>query len=85
MNSTQREVRLKTQFAQLYPALKAGVWEPASDVGGRMLVWQLQQAGPVALGQRLFDDRHFEFRGGAARGQTSLRTRVGEADQMAAN
>jgi hypothetical protein len=37
----------------------------------------VQQQGTAALGTRLLDERHFEFRGGWHRGhQTDLRTRV---------
>jgi len=46
-------------------------------MGARVLLWQVQQKGTAALGTRLLDQRHFEFRGGWRRGsETDLRTRV---------
>jgi hypothetical protein len=77
MDSTARQARLKPEFAALYPPLTADVWEPAAEIGARELLWQVQQKGTEALGTRLLDERHFEFRGGWRRGEeTELRTRV---------
>lgn len=74
---TFREARLKPAFAELYPPLVPGVWEPAAEVGAKMLLWQVQQEGPDALGRRLLEAIHFEFRGGWTRGtETDLRTRA---------
>jgi hypothetical protein len=79
MDSMARQARLKPQFAQLYPPLTPDVWEPAAEIGARVLLWQLQQQGTAALGSRLLDARHFEFRGGWSRGaETDLRTRVSD-------
>jgi hypothetical protein len=50
MDSTARQARLKPEFAELYPPLKADVWEPAAEIGARVLLWQLQQQGTAALG-----------------------------------
>ena len=77
MDSTARQARLKPEFAGLYPPLTPDVWEPAAEMGARVLLWQVQQRGTAALGMRLLDERHFEFRGGWFRGsETDLRTRV---------
>src|SRR5688500_6458157 len=77
MDSTARQARLKPEFAGLYPPLTPDVWEPAAEIGARVLLWQVQQRGTAALGMRLLDERHFEFRGGWFRGsETELRTRV---------
>jgi hypothetical protein len=77
MDSTARQARLKPEFASLYPPLMPDVWEPAAEMGARVLLWQVQQKGTAALGRRLLDERHFEFRGGWHRGhETDLRTRV---------
>ena len=79
METTVRQARLKPEFAGLYPPLTPGVWEPAAEMGARVLLWQLQQKGTAALGTRLMDERHFEFRGGWSRGTaTELRTRVSD-------
>ena len=63
MDSTVRHARLKPEFAALYPPLTPDIWEPAAEMGARVLLWQLQQKGTEALGTRLLDERHFEFRG----------------------
>jgi hypothetical protein len=77
MDSTARQARLKPEFAGLYPPLTPDVWEPAAEIGARVLLWQVQQQGTAALGMRLLDEQHFEFRGGWFRGsETELRTRV---------
>ena len=79
MDSTARQARLKPEFAGLYPPLTPDVWEPAAEMGARVLLWQVQQRGTDALGTRLLDERHFEFRGGWYRGsETDLRTRVSD-------
>ena len=76
MSDHRRYTRLRPEFAELYPALTPGEWEPASEVGSRLLLWQLQQPGTQALGSRLLDSRHFEFRGGAPEERPGeLRTR----------
>jgi len=77
MNSIARQARLKPEYANLYPPLTPDVWEPAAEMGARVLLWQVQQQGTAALGTRLLDEHHFEFRGGWFRGEeTELRTRV---------
>jgi hypothetical protein len=77
MDSTARQARLRPEFASLYPPLTPGVWEPAAEMGARVLLWQVQQQGTAALGTRLLDERHFDFQGGWTRGsETDLRTRV---------
>ncbi len=77
MDSSPREARLKPEHADRYPQLEAGVWEPAAEVGAKLLLWQVQQHGTAALATRILDDRHFEFRGGWLRGgETEFRTRA---------
>lgn len=74
-----REARLRPEVAHLYPGIPAGVWLPAADVGAKLLMQHLQASFAPRLGNRLLDDHHFEFRGGACRGPTTpLRTRQGE-------
>jgi hypothetical protein len=62
-----RETRLDPQFSTLYPMIPSGVWLPASDVGARMLEWALLQSEAPAFANRLLNDEHFQFRGGAPR------------------
>jgi hypothetical protein len=73
-----REARLRPEVAHLYPGIPAGIWLPASELGAKLLMLHLQAAASPNLGNRLLDDRHFEFRGGVSRGETILRTRHGE-------
>jgi hypothetical protein len=79
MEFLAREARLKPEYADRYPELEAGVWEPAAEVGAKLLLWQVQQQGTSALASRILDERYFEFRGGWYRGgETDLRTRAGD-------
>ena len=66
MQASSREARLRPEHAHLYPALMPGVWEPASALGRRVLVWCLTQPKAVRFGPRLLPDSHFEFRGQAS-------------------
>jgi hypothetical protein len=66
VNSTTREARLRPEFAERYPALKPGIWMPASDLGRQLLLWHLA-AGQAPQGERLMNEDHFEFRGGLPR------------------
>ncbi len=79
MDFVAREARLKPEFANQYPQLEADVWEPAAEMGAKVLLWQVQQQGTAALATRILDERHFEFRGGWYRGtETDLRTRASD-------
>jgi hypothetical protein len=79
MEFVAREARLKPEFADQYPQLEAGVWEPAAEMGAKVLLWQVQQQGTAALATRILDERHFDFRGGWYRGtSTELRTRASD-------
>jgi hypothetical protein len=73
-----REARLRPEYADLYPALQAGVWLPATAVGQQLLLWHLSQA-VTPKGERLLTDEHFEFRGGAAVAvRNGAKTRAGD-------
>jgi hypothetical protein len=79
MEFVAREARLKPEFAAQYPQLEAGVWEPAAEMGAKVLLWQVQQQGTDALNSRILNEQHFEFRGGWYRGtETELRTRASD-------
>jgi len=76
----RREARLRREYAAWYPTLSSSSWLLASTVA-RAVDRQLLQdeaewaKGPRwAVGPRLLDDRHFEFRKGDAR-STAGRTR----------
>jgi hypothetical protein len=80
-----REARLRPEFADLYPTLTPGQWEPAARVAeavlARLLLLEVSEA---PLQDRVLQEEHFEFRGespdGAPRAPGSARTadRVGE-------
>ena len=72
----ERQARLKLQFASLYPGVVAGDWIPAW-----LLAEQLQASAErrgLAVGERVCDPTHCEFRGGGRRPRQfrELRTRV---------
>jgi len=73
-----REARLRPEFGHLYPELPAGQWMPASQIGATILLSQLKSERAPSLGERLLDEVHFEFRGGIARDDHGLKTRVND-------
>ena len=66
--AARREARLRPDYAQMYPDIRTARWEPAATVADRVLAGRLLQARPIALGDRVLPDAHFEFRGGSERG-----------------
>ena len=79
INSTIRLVRLRPEFAHLYPGLDPGVWETATELAARLLAQHAVQPSPgYMLSSRILLDEHFEFQGGSPRGSswTGLRSRV---------
>jgi hypothetical protein len=59
-----REARLKAKYADLYPTLTPGQWEPAARVAeavlARLLLLEISEA---PLQDRVLREEHFEFRG----------------------
>ena len=59
-----REARLRAEFADLYPTLTPGQWEPAARVAeavlARLLLLEISEA---PLQDRVLNEEHFEFRG----------------------
>lgn len=83
MDAFVREAYLKPEFADQYPPLQPGVWEPAAEVGAKVLMWRVQVHGTLAVTTRLLDPEHFEFRGGWRRGlEIELRTRADDTDPV---
>ncbi len=73
-----REVRLRPEFAEVYPDLPPGEWQPAAR-WAHAIVARAQQARVLSIHRRTFDPHHFEFRGGPpprGPGQRHLRTRA---------
>ena len=65
---SQREARLRPEFARLYPYLTAGIWEPAAVLTDRVVASLLgRPEGKFISGERALDPAHFEFRGSEAR------------------
>ena len=64
-----REARLRAEFADLYPTLTPGQWEPAARVAeavlARLLLLEISEA---PLQDRVLTEEHFEFRGEAPGG-----------------
>lgn len=59
-----REARLRSEFATLYPYLKAGVWESAAVLADRVVAHTLGRPdASFVAGERALDPVHFEFRG----------------------
>ena len=64
MRVSWREARLRPQFAQLYPYLRAGEWESAAVLTDRVVANTLGRPdGRFVTGERALDPQHFEFRG----------------------
>ena len=76
MSLQRREARLRTEFASLYVGVPAGVWAPVTQMLDGVTASRLlagRHSGELLRGRRL-DDRHFEFRGGAAQVGRHART-----------
>jgi hypothetical protein len=68
LNSRIRLVRLRPEFAQLYPGVDPMVWETATELMARLLAQHLVQPSPgFMLSNRILSDEHFEFQGGDPR------------------
>jgi hypothetical protein len=78
LNSRIRLVRLRPEFAALYPELGPGVWETAAELATRLLTQHAIRPSPgFMLSNRVLPDEHFEFQGGTSLGSnwTGVRTR----------
>jgi hypothetical protein len=80
-NNRVRQVRLRPEFAGLYPGLDPGVWESATELAARLLAQHILQPSPGhMLSNRILPEEHFEFMGGTQRGSawTGVRSRVSD-------
>jgi hypothetical protein len=66
---TVRLVRLRAEFASLYPGLDPGPWYPAASVAAYFRAWLARHPGPRRASGPLrgLYTMHFEFRGGVPR------------------
>jgi hypothetical protein len=73
-----REARLRESSAHLFPGVTPGVWIQAATMTD--IVWARRlQRGEGALGARVLDPEHFEFRHeGEAPSNPSLRRRASD-------
>src|SRR5215210_4421006 len=68
---SQREVRLRPEFAEEYPGISPGVWMSARELAKNLLA-RVHARRNQGLYTRTFDPRHFEFRGGEPRPRPRL-------------
>ena len=62
-------MRLRPEYAHLYPGLDPGVWETATELASRLLAQHVLQPSPgFMLSNRILPDEHFEFQGGTPGG-----------------
>jgi hypothetical protein len=74
-----REARLRPEYADLYPELTPGQWEPAARIAEVVLArYLLQRMTDSPPADRALDESHFEFRGGAEPDRRDLRRRAAD-------
>jgi hypothetical protein len=71
MERSLREARLKDQFRNLYPGIKAAIWLPAREVAEHIIAVVRHEGGGRGAGGRMLAEEHFEFRGGESQGRTA--------------
>jgi hypothetical protein len=71
---TDREARLKREFAHLYPGLKPGVWYNAAWLSARLFA-RVPCDGRAESMANVVNERHFDFRGGKPRQKRDAPTR----------
>ena|SRR5689334_3414491 len=81
MGVVPRQAKLRSEYASWYPSIWVATWYPVLAVL-RKVTQQLVRGDPDsaprwAAGDRILDNRHFEFRGGVER-DAGLRTRAGD-------
>ena len=73
-----REARLRPEYAELYPELIPGQWEPAARIAEVVLARYLLQQLTDGQADRALNETHFEFRGGAEVPATETRRRAAD-------
>ena len=71
---SDREARLKREFAKLYPGLQPGVWYSAAWLSARQFA-RVRCDGRVRSMETVVNEEHFEFRGGRPRRRGESRKR----------
>jgi hypothetical protein len=80
---TERETRLRPEFATEYPGISPNVWMPVSELA-KNLVARVHARRKQGMFTRTFDPTHFEFRGGDAARRPS-RERSRSTDRLPAS
>ncbi len=73
-----REARLRPEFADLYPELTPGQWEPAARIAEVVIARYLMLQTHGFPSDRVLDETHFEFRGDAEPARADLRSRAAD-------
>jgi hypothetical protein len=81
---TEREARLRPEFAAEYPGISPNTWMSARELA-KQLVARVHARRKQGLYTRTFDPTHFDFRGdGAPRGRPRTRSTDIRADATSA-
>ena len=75
-NPEIREARLRPEFADQYPWMRAGAWYLAATIASA----RLHEDPPPPRHLRLLPDDHFEFRGGLELRSSNSRTRRSDGE-----
>lgn len=77
-----REARLKAEYAELYPTLTPGQWEPAARVAeavlARLLLLEISDA---PMQDRVLQEQHFDFRGETPSGTSAIQGKTRGSDR----
>ena len=68
-----REARLRKEYVGLYPGLSPDTWLPAANVAEHIVDLVRRERGTLGLRGRVIAEDHFDFRGGAPRGDAEAR------------
>lgn len=78
----QREACLRQEYAELYPSIITGRWHTAAAVAGEVKAMSIINGGEdLELPERVLNEDHFLFRGGAARHGIWLGMRTRRTDR----
>ena len=76
INPMIRQARLKPEYAELYPGIKAGEWVPAADAAAQVLA--MMRGTNRTFQDRVMNERHFEFQGGLPAPRPHVRSRLAD-------
>ena len=76
INPMIRQARLKPEYAELYPGMRAGEWVPAADAAAQVLA--MMRGANRTFQDRVMNERHFEFQGGLPGPRPHVRSRLAD-------